>query len=145
MKDIAKGYDFSAKTVYNVLVRNKIQIKPGSISVPDDGLTVVQRGYKKTKADPTKYKDYVDKHYKKSLKRYYGLTPEFYNEIKQLQKDRCAICKEIPTKRLRVDHDHKTNSFRGLLCDNCNRALGYFKDNVSNLESAVNYLETRLV
>jgi hypothetical protein len=30
---------------------------------------------------------------------------------------------------------------RGLLCNNCNRALGYFKNSIENLEAAVRYLK----
>jgi hypothetical protein len=29
---------------------------------------------------------------------------------------------------------------RGLLCNNCNLGLGYFKDNIKSLETAIQYL-----
>ena len=36
----------------------------------------------------------------------------------------CAICGAPPkTRRLHVDHDHKTGEIRGLLCYRCNKAL----------------------
>lgn len=41
-----------------------------------------------------------------------------------------------------VDHDHNTGRIRGILCRNCNVAIGYFKENTGNLKSAIAYLET---
>lgn len=43
--------------------------------------------------------------------------------------------------KLVVDHCHDTGKIRGLLCHNCNRALGLLKDSVHTLESAIDYLE----
>lgn len=74
----------------------------------------------------------------------YGLTPEQYAEMLAEQEGRCAICR-IGTPGGRggwhVDHDHATGMVRGLLCHNCNLALGNFKDDVTRLRAAVAYLE----
>ena len=80
------------------------------------------------------------------LKRRYGITEEQYTERLDKQNGLCAICKCPPTSGgrsyiLQVDHDHVTGEVRGLLCDSCNKGLGSFKENISNLESALDYLK----
>lgn len=58
------------------------------------------------------------------LLKKYGITGSQY-ELRLLnQGGACAICRRFPkTKRLCVDHDHKTGQVRGLLCYMCNRKL----------------------
>lgn len=56
------------------------------------------------------------------------------------QDGRCAICnKEM--KQVNVDHCHKTQEVRGLLCTACNTGIGKLKDDISVLESAIKYLK----
>ncbi len=50
----------------------------------------------------------------------------------------CVICGS--DEPLVVDHDHKTNRIRGMLCNHCNRGLGHFRDDPSLLEFARIYL-----
>lgn len=50
----------------------------------------------------------------------------------------CAICREAPAAH--VDHGQATNRVRGLLCFNCNGALGQFRDNTELMLRAVAYL-----
>jgi hypothetical protein len=40
-----------------------------------------------------------------------------------------------------VDHSHKTNKVRDLLCTKCNTLLGAVDDNVEILEKAIKYLQ----
>ena len=71
----------------------------------------------------------------KSIKRH-GLTKEEYNA---LVVKGCAICGANP-ERLRFDHDHQTDEFRGLLCNECNVGLGMFNDDVERMIDATTYL-----
>jgi hypothetical protein len=82
---------------------------------------------------------------KAHLRAEYGMVQEEYLTLLHNQGSLCAIC-DSDTSGNRylsfyIDHDHKTNKVRGLLCDRCNRGLGYFLDNPSFLRSAALYLE----
>jgi Recombination endonuclease VII len=53
-----------------------------------------------------------------------GVSDNEYARLLEAQGGGCAICGAKPkTRRLHVDHDHKTGKVRGLLCHRCNRAL----------------------
>jgi len=70
-----------------------------------------------------------------------GVTEQQYQDKLKKQKGVCAICYNTCTKQLAADHNHETKVFRGLLCNSCNRGLGYFKDDLFRLRSAVRYME----
>ena len=79
-----------------------------------------------------------------NLLKKFGITLDDYNLMFTQQKGCCAICEKHQTefdKRLAVDHCHKSGKVRGLLCQQCNQALGMFYDNVENLKNAISYLE----
>lgn len=75
------------------------------------------------------------------LKKKYGVSLQ---EV--LNAKKCGICfAELISKGMEgssvcVDHDHKTGKVRGFLCNNCNRGLGMFMDNVEYLNNAIDYL-----
>lgn len=77
------------------------------------------------------------------LKRKYGLTSEDYDAMLTAQGSRCAICRgeEVTGNRFAVDHSHATGHVRGLLCTNCNQALGKFNDDPRLLQAAIDYLK----
>ena len=56
---------------------------------------------------------------------------------------RCEICCFVPERGLVMDHNHETGDFRGVLCHNCNSALGLFGDNPDVLRKAADYLDDR--
>jgi len=77
------------------------------------------------------------------LKREYGITIEEYDKIVRIQKKRCKICGS-EVEILYIDHNHKTDEIRGLLCHNCNISLGLLKDNPMILYNCIKYLRREL-
>ncbi len=86
-----------------------------------------------------------------SLRKQFKIGVKEYRDMFNKQNGVCAICGEKEKalavgakrpRRLAVDHCHSTDKIRGLLCNYCNRGLGCFKDNIKNLETAINYLKT---
>lgn len=80
------------------------------------------------------------------LIRNFNITLDDYNKIFVDQEGCCAICKSHQSEfklSLSVDHCHETGKIRGLLCGNCNMALGLLKDNILNLEEAIKYLSLK--
>lgn len=68
----------------------------------------------------------------------YGLTPEQYNELVAAQEGKCAVC-ATAEHLLHIDHDHTTGKVRGLLCGNCNRALGILKEDPERITALAAY------
>lgn len=91
--------------------------------------------------------------------RKFGITIEDYHELLKNQGGGCAICgiehngqignkhkyntsEDLDRDKLfSVDHDHRTNKVRGLLCTRCNNALGCFDDRIELLERSIEYLK----
>lgn len=74
------------------------------------------------------------------LKHLYGMTECHYEALYVKQDGKCLICLKKPTRKLTVDHCHSTGKIRGLLCNNCNRSLGWMGDNIQTLDRAKKYL-----
>lgn len=82
-------------------------------------------------------------------KRNYGIDDTTLEQMKKDQDYKCYLChgegflmnKERHCEKLVVDHDHTTGKVRKLLCHNCNRALGLFKDNPELMRKAASYVE----
>lgn len=125
------------------------------VRVPDDqrvigterpcegcGATIVRTGFKK------KYCDDCLAHRQATVwetarrARFYGITVEELESLRSLHAGRCAICGgHRGTKALCVDHCHATGQVRGLLCNPCNRGIGFFEDNLEYLQRAIDYLQ----
>jgi hypothetical protein len=72
------------------------------------------------------------------LRRRYGIGQAEVDEMLAAQSGKCAIC--CRPNPGHVDHDHATGKVRGLLCFNCNQALGNARDDVNVLYRAALYL-----
>jgi hypothetical protein len=87
-----------------------------------------------------------------------GLSADEYERIFKRQGGVCAICGagekiEDPdlmyaaliskANKLVIDHCHKTNVVRGLLCSACNLGLGSFRDNAASFDGAIRYLNAK--
>ncbi len=103
----------------------------------------LKRKRKKRLEDPLAHRRYW-------LKFKYGMTLEEYDTMLSDQNGVCAICLEPETyvdvrfgtiRPLVVDHCHKTNKIRGLLCNSCNVGLGQVQDNVELILKAIEYLK----
>ena len=86
----------------------------------------------------------------KKLLTLYGLDKDEWYWMLKEQNFQCKICKTKLKERkkgrglrseIHVDHDHKTMRVRGLLCNPCNSLLGYAKEDVSILNSAIIYVK----
>lgn len=87
-----------------------------------------------------------DKHFQ----RKYGITLAEYDAMLAAQDGCCAICRKAESRFVKknierrrmlcIDHDHATGEVRGLLCADCNVALGAFDDDPLRILKAIGYL-----
>lgn len=80
----------------------------------------------------------------RNLIKSYGITLEEYNLLFLKQGGKCLICgihQRDLKQSLNIDHEHITGNIRGLLCPDCNRGLGCFKDNKEIMKKAIKYLK----
>ncbi|GAA1884765.1 endonuclease VII domain-containing protein [Streptomyces durmitorensis] len=73
------------------------------------------------------------------LKRQYGMTEAEREEMIASQMGICVICLKAPAAH--VDHCHDTGRVRGVLCFNCNSAIGKLGDDPDTVRRAAAYLE----
>jgi hypothetical protein len=69
----------------------------------------------------------------------YGITRDEFDNLLKKQGGVCAICKK-ELKTPCIDHCHKTNTVRGILCHSCNRGIGLLQDDSNILFNAHKYL-----
>ena len=95
----------------------------------------------------TWYFDNLERAKANHLRHKFGITVDDYNKLLIAQDGKCAICGKSQIEfdvSFCVDHDHITGEIRGLLCGNCNKALGCFGDDLNTIKAACNYIEKRM-
>lgn len=122
--------------------RQKKRLKTKKVICRDCNKIFKDNWYSKL-CNKCKNKKYNYNHRKAFLKYVHGISEQDYNDLFNKQKGRCGICGEHQSKfrnSLHIDHVHKTDKIRGLLCMKCNTALGSFNDNPDILFNAIQYL-----
>lgn len=110
-------------------------------------LLVKQYGYTKEELH-IKYIKNKDSMRNAKLVRNFGITLEEYNRKLAEQNNKCAICgitADNNGKSLAVDHSHKDNTVRGLLCNNCNVALGFVQEDINIARGLVTYIQQYII
>jgi hypothetical protein len=78
------------------------------------------------------------------MRKQYGISTQQFEELLEFQGSGCAICAkpiENIRRRMNIDHDHKSDIVRGILCTGCNTGLGHLGDDIEGLKRALYYLE----
>jgi hypothetical protein len=77
-----------------------------------------------------------------AIKRKYGITKDDFDKLFKAQNESCAICgkKDFTQWTLNIDHCHTTGKVRGILCNNCNTAIGALQEDVTILLNAIKYI-----
>lgn len=86
-----------------------------------------------------------------AMRRKYGIEPDEFDAYWIAYRGRCFLCRKemkmpSPTRGqgldvVAIDHDHANGKVRGLLCNACNKGLGFFGDDIPLLEKAIRYLK----
>lgn len=89
----------------------------------------------------------VERYRSSDLKKRFGIGTDEHQRRLAEQGGVCAICGKPETVKrngknrwMAVDHCHKTNKIRGLLCGRCNPMIGYSQDDPAILDKAAAYL-----
>lgn len=102
-------------------------------------LRIAKKEYTKTHGEQARARQLV---------RVFGISAVDYQSLLDKQNGECAVCgsRDPGSKRVKrffVDHNHDTGKVRGLLCCNCNVAVGMLKDSVGRAYAIAKYLESQ--
>lgn len=143
------GYHPNCRECFNASLRARPKDHPTRVRErerrkewgPDHPNRIRERAYGKKK-----YQQRKEKHLRAAkiakFKKKYGITPDQAAQMLVAQGGVCAICKtnEWTAAGPSVDHCHATGTVRGILCNRCNAAIGFFREDVVRMRSAIDYL-----
>jgi len=95
-----------------------------------------ERHQQRLAADP-------DFHRKRNLKATFGLEWEDYQAMLEQQGHRCASCRLEFERTPHVDHNHRTDRIRAILCHRCNTALGQLRDDPYRVRALLTYIKAQ--
>lgn len=110
---------------------------------PCDKCRIASNAYRREKRN----KDIKNIGYDPRRFKRHNITKELYDKMLKKYDGKCWICKN--KEGIHIDHDHNCcndtsfscgNCIRGILCSNCNTAIGLLDDNVNTIKSALKYL-----
>lgn len=119
------GIEYEGRTQARIELQRRVRLK---------GIQAFNAG----KIDKEALAEFQRKRREYHFKRKYGMSIADYEAMRELRSGRCDIC--LQQKTLNVDHCHATGRVRGLLCRECNTALGQFKDSPEALMRAAGYV-----
>ncbi len=108
-----------------------------------------QKNYRETHREQIRQKTREDRHkiHNRRLKRQYGITLSQWRKIFESQGGKCAICStsKFDSHGPHTDHCKLAGHVRGILCHNCNTAIGLLKHDINRLCQAIKYLSREVL
>lgn len=143
--DFYKSSGNHCKICHNVDSRRRILANPERTkacrqrwySKPENKAKMLAASKEFQRANPKKV---IASNRRSSLKRRYGLTELQFNQMAARQDFKCKLCGSEEDQPLYVDHIAGTKTVRGLLCNSCNRGLGFLNHDPAVLAAAARYV-----
>ncbi|MFI9581798.1 endonuclease VII domain-containing protein [Streptomyces sp. NPDC052236] len=143
-KECAAQYYRQRQEAKGRAVRVKVPVPRGHKRCPQCGEIKAHSEWELNATTPDGYASYckvcraarLQENY---FKRKYGITMAERDEMISAQMGVCSICLAAPA--VHVDHCHETGRVRGVLCFNCNSAIGVLGDDPDIIRRAIAYLE----
>jgi Recombination endonuclease VII len=114
-----------------------VQCKERPMAYPKSNIhwcKVCSEEVRRARYDPAKMRD------ENLQQNYRGFSSQDYDALFLEQGGSCAVCGRQQRRHLHVDHDHATGVVRGLLCNDCNAALGHLRDSPGTIRRLLQYI-----